>query len=123
MKAIVTDHSSATRMVLKEIMEELAFEVQVAEDGGQLLEALTRGMPDVCLIDWNMPGMTGAEVVRVMRSHPDWRHIPSILVTDETPEERIASAMAAGASGCLAQPYETAALRALLASVGLSCED
>lgn len=119
MKAIVTDDSKATRMILKKIMEDLDFEVRLAEDGGQLLDALTEEIPDVCLIDWNMPGMNGTEVIRVMRSHPSWSQIPSILVTDETRQDRIDSALEAGARGYMAKPFTVDSLRELLDEIGL----
>ena len=83
MKAIVTDDSRATRLILKKILEELKFEVELMEDGGELLNTLTEETPDLCLIDWNMPGMNGTEVIRAMQNHPDWCDIPAILVTDE----------------------------------------
>jgi two-component system chemotaxis response regulator CheY len=119
MKAIVTDDSRATRLILKKILEELKFEVELMEDGGALLNTLTEQTPDLCLIDWNMPGMNGTEVIRAMRSHPDWCDIPAILVTDEKLPDRIDSALEAGASAYLAKPFKAENLQQVLDGIGL----
>lgn len=119
MKAIVTDDSRATRLILKKILEELKFEVELMEDGGALLNTLTEETPDLCLIDWNMPGMNGTEVIRAMQSHPDWCDIPAILVTDEKLQDRIDSALEAGASAYLAKPFKAENLQQVLDGIGL----
>lgn len=119
MNAIVTDDSRATRLILKKILEELKFEVRMAEDGGELLNALTEETPDLCLIDWNMPGMNGTEVIRAMQRHPEWREIPAILVTDETLQERIDSALEAGARAHLGKPFKVERLKTLLDEIGI----
>ncbi len=119
MKAIVTDDSKATRTILSKLMQDLNFEVEEAADGGQLLEVLTREAVDICLIDSNMPGMTGTEVIRIMKSHPAWKNIPSILVTDEIASERMNGALEAGASGCLGRPLKIEKLTDLLKRLGL----
>lgn len=119
MKAIVTDDSKATRTILRKLMQDLNFEVEEAADGGELLDALTREIVDICLIDWNMPGMTGTEVIRVMKSHPAWKAIPSILITDESASERIDGALEAGASGYLGKPFNIEKLASILERLGL----
>ena len=119
MKAIVTDDSRATRLILKKILEELKFEVELMEDGGELLNTLTEETPDLCLIDWNMPGMNGTEVIRAMQNHPDWCDIPAILVTDEKLQDRIDSALEAGASAYLAKPFKADSLKQVLDGIGL----
>jgi len=120
MKAIITDDSKATRMILRKLLEDLHFEVAEATDGNALLDMLESDEPDVCLIDWNMPGLNGTEVIQTMQSHPVWCDIPSILVTDETDEARIESALEAGARYYLAKPFRSETLRETLVSMGLA---
>jgi len=105
-------------MILKRLMQDLNFEVAEASDGGELLDALTREVVDICLIGSNMPGINGTEVIRVMQSHPHWKDIPSILVTDEGATERIDTALKAGASGCIDKPLEVEKLEDLLRRLG-----
>ena len=123
MKAIVTDDSKETRAILRQLMQDLNFEVEVAADGGELLDARTRQAVDICLIDWDMPGMTGTEIIRVMQSHRDWKEIPSILVTDETHGEQVDRALEAGAAGYLDGPLDVDKLVDLLESLGLSARE
>lgn len=118
MKAIVTDDSRATRMILGKLLGDLGFEVQLAEDGPALFDLLNEAACDLCLVDWNMPGMNGTQVIRTLQSHPTWNEIPAIIVTDETMKERIASALEAGAIGYLPKPFQKAALQELLCSSG-----
>lgn len=118
-KAIVTDNSSDARLLLKKVLEELEFEVQLAEDGGELLNTLTEETPDLCLIDWSLPGITGTELIRAMQRHPEWRDIPAILVADETLQDGIDSAIEAGASAHLAKPFEVERLKQVLDGIGL----
>ena len=63
--------------------------------------------------------MNGTEVIRAMQNHPDWCDIPAILVTDEKLQDRIDSALAAGASAYLAKPFKTDSLKQVLDGIGL----
>lgn len=119
MKAIVTDDSKATRMILAKLMRDLGFEVREAETGARLLELLDEAVCDVCLVDWNMPGMNGTQVMRTLQAHPDWRDIPAVIVTDETRTERIAGALEAGAVGYLGKPFKVESLKGILIEAGV----
>lgn len=119
MKAIVTDDSKATRMILCKLLADIGFEVEQAEDGQALLERLSDVTCDLCLIDWNMPGMDGTQVIRTLQAHPDWREIPAIIVTDETKRDRIAGALEAGAVGYLPKPFKSDELVRILQDAGV----
>ncbi len=122
MKAIVIDDSRATRMILAKLLSEFGFEVELAEDGPALFELLTDSACDLCLVDWNMPGMNGTQIIRTLQSHPTWSAIPSVVVTDETQKERIAGALEAGAVGYLPKPFERSALEEILTAAGFELE-
>lgn len=119
MKAIVTDDSKATRMILARLLLDLGFEVELACDGTELIERLAAGTVDLCLIDWNMPGLNGTELVKMLKAHPDWREITSIIVTDETKQARIDSALEAGAAAYLPKPFNSAVLASILTRIGV----
>jgi two-component system chemotaxis response regulator CheY len=64
---LVVDNSKVVRMVARKILEELGFEVIEAEDGQVALDKSMESMPDVVLLDWNMPVMSGIEYLRALR--------------------------------------------------------
>ena len=107
-------------MILSRLLRELGFEVKQAKDGPALLELLTEAVCDLCLVDWNMPGMNGTQVIRTLQAHPDWQKIPAVIVTDETQRDRIASALEAGAIGYLPKPFKQGDLQDILAEAGLA---
>ncbi|MEL6430535.1 MAG: response regulator [Planctomycetota bacterium] len=119
MKAIVTDDSKATRMILRRLLEDLRFEVTEAVDGNEMLELLAELEVDVALVDWNMPGPNGTEVIEAMQENPKLRAVPAILVTDETQSERIEGALQAGAKAFLAKPFRIESLRTTLQEIGV----
>ena len=119
MKCLITDDSKVTRSILKKIMLEFGFDVIEAEDGVKAIETLACEVIDLCLVDWNMPTMNGTEMIQTMRTHPHWKDIPAILVTDETDEDRINSAIEAGAQGFLAKPFKSHKLAIMIKELGL----
>ncbi|HYG66611.1 MAG TPA: response regulator, partial [Anaeromyxobacteraceae bacterium] len=96
-----------------------ACEVRVFSDGSSALEELaTSSPPDVLVLDWVMPGVSGIEVVRFMRSDdgPASR-VPVLLLTVRHEPEQIAEGLAAGANDFLSKPYHEDELRARVASL------
>ena len=82
MLAIVIDDSRAMRMILRRILTERGFDVVEAADGQQALEAVSAGpVPDVALVDWNMPVMNGLEFVAAVRAKPECRRMTLMMVT------------------------------------------
>ncbi len=120
MKALVIDDSRAMRMLLSRIVTELGFEVAEAGNGQEALDTIDAGaMPDVALIDWNMPVMDGLEFVSAMRARPDARHVTLMMVTTESERSQIVRALAAGAHEYLIKPFTEDALVSKLALLGL----
>lgn len=119
MKVLITDDSRVTRTVLRRIMEGFDFEVIEAKNGAEALGLLTRDIVDLCLVDWNMPTMTGPELIRHMRRDARWKGIPAILVTDETERARLDEAKQSGASGYLPKPFKSEELAGLMVELGL----
>jgi two-component system, chemotaxis family, chemotaxis protein CheY len=106
MLALVLDDSRAMRSILTRTMGGLGFEVETASDGAEALELVRRGpLPDVALIDWNMPVMDGLEFVTQVRSNRDWRGITLMMVTTESEHSQIVRALAAGAHEYVMKPF------------------
>ena len=120
MRALVVDDSRAMRMVVTRIVGRLGFETVEAEDGQAALDVLTEGpLPDVALIDWNMPVMDGLSLVKAIRSDPAMRGITVMMVTTESERSQLVRALAAGAHEYLIKPFTEDALVDKLSLLGL----
>ncbi len=106
MRALIVDDSRSMRSILGRILGGLGFEIAQAGDGAQALAALRDApLPDVILADWNMPGMTGYELVRAVRAAPTYARIKIVMVTTETEAAQIAMAIEAGADEYVMKPF------------------
>jgi len=120
MLALIIDDSRAMRMILRRIVTGLGFEAIEAGHGREALDHLERGrVPDVCLIDWNMPVMDGYAFVTEVRSRPEWRHITLMMVTTESEHGQIVKALAAGAHEYVIKPFTPEAITEKLELLGL----
>lgn len=122
MHAIVIDDSSAMRMILRRIVTRLGFEVLEAENGRDALDKLdaTGTVPDVALIDWNMPEMNGLEFIQTVRSDERYSRLTLLMVTTESEQSQIVRALAAGAHEYLIKPFTPDAVAEKLELLGLT---
>ena len=99
MRAILIDDSRAMRMILKRIVAKLGFEALEAGDGQEALDLIAGlpEVPDLALVDWNMPNMNGLEFVSAARHDPRLREMTLVIVTTESEQSQIVRALAAGA--------------------------
>jgi CheY-like chemotaxis protein len=110
---VVEDNPDAGE-TLRDLLEMLGHEVEVVEDGAAGLEALGRWASDVVLCDIGLPGISGYDLARLMRAHPELRATPLVAVTGfGQPEDRIRSA-AAGFDAHLVKPVDLAQLQEVL---------
>ena len=120
MRALILDDSRAMRMILVRIMHSAGFEVVEAADGRQGLDALAGGpLPDVALVDWNMPGIDGLALVNAVRDNPDYRPMTLMMVTTESEHDQIVRALAAGAHEYIIKPFTADAIVDKLELLGL----
>lgn len=120
MLALILDDSRAMRMILRRIMTSAGFDVVEAADGRAGLTAVAAGvLPDVALIDWNMPGMDGLEFVHAVRAVPEYRPMTLMMVTTESEQTQIVRALAAGAHEYIIKPFTTDAVIDKLSLLGL----
>jgi two-component system chemotaxis response regulator CheY len=107
MRAMVVDDSRAMRMMLRKTLTQLGYEVCEAGDGVEALSLLNSQEPPVSLllVDWNMPIMTGLEVVKNVRSDPRYASTKLLMVTTETEIDQMASALDAGADEYMMKPF------------------
>ena len=120
MRALVIDDSRAMRTILTRTMENLGFEVEAVADGKLALEAVERGpLPEVCLIDWNLPVMNGLVFIVEVRKNRAWRDITLMMVTTEAEQANIVRALAAGAHEYVIKPFTPEVIEDKLAMLGL----
>ena len=108
---LVVDDFSTMRRIVRNLLKELGFvNVQEAEDGVDALAKLRTGEFDFVVSDWNMPNMTGIDLLRNIRADTALKHLPVLMVTAEAKKENIIEAAQAGASGYVVKPFTAATL-------------
>jgi two-component system chemotaxis response regulator CheY len=111
MKFLVVDDFSTMRRIVRNLLKELGFtNVEEAEDGVVAMQKLKGGNFEFVLSDWNMPNMTGIELLRAIRAEPTLKHLPVMMITAEAKKENIIEAAQAGASGYVVKPFTAATL-------------
>lgn len=107
---LVADDEDFLRLLVVETLR--GYRVVEARDGDEALARARETTPDLILLDWMMPGRNGLEVLRALRADAATRDVPVLMVTAKVGAAERAALQAAGASGFLAKPFGTAALRA-----------
>jgi len=111
MKFLVVDDFSTMRRIVRNLLKELGFSnVHEAEDGVDALKKLRAESFDFVVSDWNMPNMTGIDLLREIRKDNALKHLPVLMVTAEAKKENIIEAAQAGASGYVVKPFTSVTL-------------
>jgi len=106
MKAIVIDDSKAIRVILKKILVPLGFEVFEAENGQEaIIKIAQNGIPDIALVDWNMPVMNGLDFVKQARTLINLNNMKIMMVTTEAEMDRMVLALESGANEYVMKPF------------------
>ncbi|MGH6871159.1 MAG: response regulator [Rhizomicrobium sp.] len=116
---LVVDDSRVIRKVACKILESLDFETDEAEDGPTALDHCRMRMPQLILLDWQMPNMSGVEFLRTLRRERNGQAPIVVFCTTENDVGHISEAMGAGANEYVVKPYDRDILKAKLAQVGL----
>ena len=117
---LIVDDSKVIRKVARHILETLDFAVDEAEDGRQALDRVEASLPDVILLDWNMPVMSGMEFLRALRQN-DYSVQPKVVFcTTENDIAHIRAAIAAGADEYVMKPFDRETLHIKLQLVGVA---
>jgi two-component system, chemotaxis family, chemotaxis protein CheY len=121
MLGVVIDDSRAMRKILRSFLQDLEFEVLEAGNGLEALEVVSGAdaVPDLALIDWNMPEMNGLEFVLEVRKRPEWRSMTLVMVTTESEHGQIVKALASGAHEYVIKPFTKDGMIDKLALLGL----
>ena len=117
-QCLIVDDSRVIRRVSRGIVESLGFAVNEAENGEEALLRCARAMPDLILLDWNMPVMTGIQFVTALRAQPEGKKPKVVFCTTENADSFIGKAIAAGADGYVVKPFDEPTLREKLQRIG-----
>lgn len=112
MKILVVDDFSTMRRIIKNLLNDLGFtNISEADDGNTALPILKKGKFDFLVTDWNMPGMTGIELLKHVRADEGLASLPVLMVTAEQKREQIVEAAEAGVNGYIVKPFTAQTLK------------
>ena len=112
MKILIVDDFSTMRRIVKNLLRDLGFNnTDEADDGSTALPLLEKSKYDFLITDWNMPGMTGLDLLKAVRANEKLKDLPVLMVTAEAKREQIIAAAQAGVSGYVVKPFTAVALK------------
>ncbi len=112
MKILIVDDFSTMRRIIKNLLRDLGFNnTQEADDGNTALPMLQSGNFDFLITDWNMPGMTGIDLLKAVRADEKLNSTPVLMVTAEAKKDQIVEAAQAGVNGYIVKPFTAVTLK------------
>ncbi len=107
-KVLIVDDIGALRKHVMRLIVELGFQCQFSEasNGKEGLEMAKKGKFDLYLLDWQMPEMTGIELLKALKENPRTRDVPAVMFTDQSKISNVEEAMSLGAVGYLSKPFD-----------------
>jgi len=117
-RVLIADNSTAMRKTIKNSLNELGFTDYVeAEDGHAALREVGEDPVDLIISDWNMPKMTGLELLKVIRGHGNLKEIPFLMITSEGDYSKITEAVKVGVSQYIVKPFEPEQLQEVVKQI------
>lgn len=111
MKILVVDDSATMRRILVNSLQRIGYNENVeAGDGREALDKFDASIQFV-ITDWNMPNMSGLDLTRALRSHPDGKSVPILMVTTRSVKEDIIAAVQAGVNNYIVKPFTPQVLK------------
>lgn len=116
-RILVVDDIPLVRAVLAMRLESEGFSVITARDGVEALDQADRGAPDIIVLDLNLPGLSGYDVLQRLRAHPATARTPVVVLTAKGDEDNEVRVFELGADDFLTKPFRARALSARLEAV------
>jgi len=111
MSILVVDDFSTMRRIITNVLKQLGYEnIVEAEDGTKALSILESQHVDFVITDWNMPQMSGLDLLKAIRASKDRKSIPVLMVTAEAMQENIIAAAQAGVNNYIVKPFDAKTL-------------
>ena len=103
---LIVDDSQTVRSSIKGVMQEFSFAIQEASNGEEAFTICSNQMPDLIILDWNMPVMNGIEFLEKLRSHPNGGNPKVIFCTTENELSKVKEALSKGADEYVSKPFD-----------------
>ncbi|MCK4389075.1 MAG: chemotaxis response regulator CheY [Desulfobacterales bacterium] len=118
MKVLVVDDFATMRRILKNILKQIGFKnIIEADDGSTALDILKENKIDLVISDWNMPRITGLDLLKTVRADESTKDTPFVMVTAEAQKANVLQAVQAGVSNYVVKPFTADTVREKLAQV------
>jgi len=105
-KILIVDDFATMRKVVRNLLKQVGYEdIVEAEDGVMALKALKSQKIDVIVSDWNMPNMTGLELLKAVRADAELAKTPFLMVTAEALQDNVVAAVKAGVNNYIVKPF------------------
>ncbi len=118
MRILIVDDFSTMRRIIKNLLNDLGYtNTAEADNGSSALTALGQGHFDFVVTDWNMPGMTGIELLKAIRADDRYKSLPVLMVTAEAKREQIIEAAQNGVNGYIIKPFTAQTLEEKLGKI------
>ncbi len=117
-KVLVVDDMSTMRLIVKTVLKQVGYtDIKTAENGEEALKKLRMGGFGLVVSDWQMPVMTGLDMLKAIRADPELKHLPVLMVTAEAEKENIIEVVQAGVNNYVVKPFTAEALQKKLTKV------
>ena len=112
MRILIVDDSSTMRRIIINTLNKIGYSDYVeASNGREAVDKLADGSIGLVITDWNMPEMSGLDLVKAVRANDQTRHIPLLMVTTNAAQEHIDQAIEAGVTNYLSKPFTPDTIR------------
>ena len=112
MKILTVDDFSTMRRIIRNMLRQLGYtNIVEAEDGAEALSLLQREKVDFVISDWNMPNMSGLDLLKAIRADDNLKPLPVLLVTAEALKENVVEAVKAGVNNYVVKPFTAETLK------------
>ncbi|MBN1843513.1 MAG: response regulator [Deltaproteobacteria bacterium] len=118
MNVLVVDDFATMRRIIKNVLKQIGFaNILEADDGTTALAVLKKNEVDLIISDWNMPKMTGLDLLKNVRAEESTKNIPFLMVTAEAQKDNVLEAVQAGVSNYVVKPFTADAIKEKLTQV------
>ncbi|OPY89787.1 MAG: Chemotaxis protein CheY [Syntrophaceae bacterium PtaU1.Bin231] len=118
MKILIVDDFATMRKVIRNLLKQVGYEnILEAEDGVSALRVLKAQKVDLIISDWNMPNMTGFELLKAVRADADLGKTPFLMVTAEALQDNVVAAVKAGVSNYIVKPFTAEVLNEKISKI------
>lgn len=104
-KILIVDDFPTMRMLIHDLLKPIGYDVVEAENGVMALKTLRSQKIDVVVSDWNMPNMTGLELLKAVRADAELAKTPFLMITAEALQDHVIAAAQAGANDYILKPF------------------